>query len=282
MSSLVIGCGFLGEMVAQEWLDDRQNRPTFGTTRSAERARILEECGIRPVICDVLQMETLRALPQVDSVLYAVGFDRAARNTMRTLYVDGLRNVLDALPGPKRFVYVSSTSVYGQQDGSWVDEESPTQPVEEAGCIQLEAEGLLHSRLPDAVILRFAGLYGPDRLLRQKAVQAAEPLAGDPEKWLNLIHLFDGVEAVHAAVKRAQPGRIYNVADGYPGTRRQYYTELARMLGAPPPRFIDGDQSRNTAHRRIRNVRLRQELKVRLRFPSYEEGLSATIRWMRE
>src|SRR5438552_2269194 len=108
---------------------------------------------------------------------------------MREVHVDGLRHVLDTLPVPGRFVYVSSTGVYGQTDGSWVDESSPTEPAEEAGRVVLEAERLLRERLPAAVVLRFAGIYGPDRLLRGQAVRNGEPLVGDPEKWLNLIHV---------------------------------------------------------------------------------------------
>ena len=283
MANLVIGCGYLGEPVALEWLGDKR-RATVATTRDPKRAREVAALGLTPVVCDVLQPESLTELPAAQTVLYAVGFDRTARRSMREVYVDGLRNVLDRLPAGRRFIYVSSTSVYGQHDGAWVDEDSATEPIYEAGKVVLEAERLLRDRLPEAVILRFAGIYGPDRLLRQKAIEAGEPLAGDPLQWLNLIHLFDGVEAILAAEQRAQPGRIYNIADGYPCTRQQFFTEMARLLGAPPPRFVEGPAARpsGAANRRIRNLRMRQELGVHPRYPSFEEGLSATIRWMRE
>lgn len=286
MANLVIGCGYLGEPVALEWLGQRRKRQVFATTRSERHRREMINLELTPVVCDVTQPETLKALPKADTVLYAIGLDRAAGKSMREVYVDGLAAVLDHLPPPKRFIYVSSSSVYGQQDGSWVDEGCATEPHEESGKIVLEAEKLLRGRIPEAIILRFAGIYGPDRLLRQQAIEAGEPLAGDPEKWLNLIHLFDGVEAVMAAEKRGVPGKTYNVSDGNPCTRRQFFTELARQLKAPEPRFVPLESgarsSHDSGHRRISNERLRTVLGVYPRYPSYAEGLAATIRLMRE
>mgnify|MGYP002400673341 CR=1 FL=1 len=89
---------------------------------------------------------------------------------MRDVYVNGLGNVLAALPPCDRFLYVSSTSVYGQADGSVVDETSPTEPLGDSGRTVLEAERLLQALLPSAIGLRFAGIYGPGRLLRRQAV----------------------------------------------------------------------------------------------------------------
>jgi nucleoside-diphosphate-sugar epimerase len=283
LAHLVIGCGYVGEPVALEWASERGHE-TWATTRSPQRAAEMAASGLKPIICDVLQPPSLRELPQADTVLYAVGLDRSAGQSMRAVYVDGLGNVLDHLPRPRRLVYVSSTSVYGARDGSWVDENTPCTPLEDSGQVLLEAEGLLLHRWPDAVILRFAGIYGPERLLRRRAIEAGEPLPGDPEQWLNLIHLFDAVEAIMAAENRGQAGRVYNIADGYPCRRRQFFGEMARLLGAPAPQFVPGPSrpGREAGSRRIRNTRMRQELQVHPRFPSYEEGLSATIRWLRE
>ena len=163
---LVIGCGYLGRRVLPLWKDRR----VFALTRRAEGAAELTTLGAEPVLGDVLRPESLHALPTVDTVLYAVGFDRASGATMRQVYVDGLANVLAHLPTPRRFLYVSSSSVYGQSDGGWVDEASPTEPLEESGRIVLEAERTLHAALPDAVVLRFSGIYGPGRLLRRATI----------------------------------------------------------------------------------------------------------------
>src|SRR5579883_2832198 len=135
-SRLIIGCGYLGKRVAALW--QQQGHHVFATTRTH-----LQDPALTSIVCDVLQPASLAGLPAVETVLYAVGFDRASGSSMRAVYVEGLDNVLRHLPRPGRFIHISSSSVYGQSDGSWVDEASPTEPAEESGRIVLEAEELL-------------------------------------------------------------------------------------------------------------------------------------------
>lgn len=267
---LVIGCGYLGRVVADRWLKD--GRRVTALTRG--RADELKAAGIEPVVGDVLRPESLAALPTAATVLYAVGLDRAAGRPMREVYVEGLRNVLTALPRPGRFLYVSSTGVYGQTDGSEVDEASPTEPVEESGRVVLAAERLLRERLPAAAVLRFAGIYGPGRVLRRKQLLAGEPLVGDADKWLNLVHVADGASAVLAAEQRASAGDTLIVSDGTPATRREVYTETARLLGVEA-RFEPGPAGAEP-NRRLSNRRLRA-LGWSPRYPSYVEGLAASL-----
>ena len=280
MNRLIVGCGYLGRRVAKMWLCLGQH--VTALTRRPDSARQLQKAGLDAIIGDVLQPESLTSLPQADTVLHAVGLDRSSGASMRSVYVDGLANVLDRLPPPGKFIYISSSSVYGQTDGSWVDEDSPTAPQEEAGRIVLEAERLLQARLPEAIILRFGGIYGPGRLLRQRAIRAREPIVGDADKWLNLIHVADGARAVLAAEEHGQPGRICNVCDGQPVKRRDFYTELARCLGAPAPRFTAPPPDQPTpphekANRRIGNRRMLSELRVALTCPNHLEGLRRSV-----
>ena len=270
--ALVIGCGYLGRRVAAAW--QAGGRRVVALTRG--RAAELAAAGLEPVIGDVLDPASLRALPAASAVLYAVGLDRTAGRSMRDVYVTGLANVLEALPPCGRFLYVGSTSVYGQTDGSVVDETSATEPLGESGRVVLEAERLLKARVPSAVVLRFAGIYGPGRLLRRQAIlQGREPMAVDPDQWLNLIHVEDGVRAVLAAEANARPGETYLVADDTPVRRREFYTHLARLLGAPDPRF--GPQEVEEANRRVSNRKARDELGFAPAFPSYVEGLAASV-----
>jgi len=280
---LVIGCGYLGRRVAARWR--AAGLRVFAATRSRSHADEFQRSGLEPVPCDVLDPSSLCALPEAPDVAYCVGLDRTAGVDMRTVYVDGLANVLTALAGRRnatadggRFVYVSSTGVYAQSDGREVDESAATEPVAESGRVVLEAERLLHQRRPDAMILRFAGIYGPGRLIREKTVRAGEPLSGDPDQWLNLIHVEDGAAAVLAALERGRPGGVYNVCDDRPVRRRDFYTRMAEVLGAPPPRFAPpaGGSDADRVNRRTVNRRMREELAVVLRYPSYEEGLAAS------
>ena len=193
---------------------------------------------------------------------------------MREVYVDGLRHFLDRLDGRSfRFVYTSSTSVYGQDDGSWVTEEESTSPKTESGRVVLEAEGIARGR--GASVVRLAGLYGPDRIIRRAAILAGEPIAGDPAKRVNLVQIDDAASAVVAALDRGRPGRVYNVADDRPVERRELYERTARYLGAPAPRFVDAGSGE--ADRRIANRRMKEELGVNLAYPDVATGLPASV-----
>ncbi len=276
MRKLLIGCGYLGERVAKEWL--RQGDEVWALTRSTANAERFASFGLKPVIGDVLDPESLRKLPAAETVVYAVGFDRASQTSKRTVYVDGLSNVLQQVGAMcERFLYVSSTSVYGQDAGERVDESSPTTPTEESGCICRDAEAVVRQAKSDANVLRLAGIYGPGRLLaRVEQLRRGERLAGNPEAWLNLIHVDDAVRAVLAAETRGVPGATYLVCDDRPLRRREYYAELAKQAGATAPQFEElaaDSAERRRLNKRCVNQRLRDELRVELQFPTVIEGL---------
>ena len=199
---------------------------------------------------------------------------------MRDIYVDGLKNFFHHQTRSMQFdwdiTYASSTGVYGQVNGEDVDESAVTEPAEESGRVVLETERLVQGAWVDGPIriLRFAGIYGPGRVIRRQAIEAGGPIVGDADKWLNLIHVDDGVRAVLAAEARATPGEIYNVSDGEPVTRRDYYTELARVLGAPPARFIPGPNARGETHRRVSNAKAREQLGFVPHYRDYQAGLA--------
>jgi nucleoside-diphosphate-sugar epimerase len=140
----------------------------------------------------------------------------------------------------------------------------------------LEAEQLLRNLRPDAIILRFAGLYGPDRLLRKQPILKGEPLVGDADKWLNLVHVEDGADAVLTAETRATPGSTWTIADDTPTPRRAFYTLLAGLLGAPPATF-DPRPEPGAANRRVSNRRAKRELGWEPRYQSFREGLPAAV-----
>jgi len=270
--ALIVGCGYLGRRVAARWV--AAGRRVAALTRG--NAAALAALGVEPVVGDVLDPDSLRDLPAAATVLYAVGMDRGQGRSMREVYVDGLAHVLGTIPPPARFIYVSSTGVYGQTDGGPIDEASPTEPTEESGKIVLDAERLLRVKVPGAIVLRFAGIYGPNRLLRKQPLLKGEPLVGDAEKWLNLIHVEDGAAAVLAAEARGVADETYLVADDEPVRRRDFYTRLAELLGAPPARFEQRPET-GAANRRVLNRKARERLGWVPRFSSYREGLPAAI-----
>lgn len=283
MHALIIGCGYLGRRVAQRWI--AAGHSVTALTRSPDRVHELQRSGVAPVVGDVLAPRSLAALPECDVLLYAVGYDRAAGHDKRRLYVEGLRNVLAAV-GTRagRMIYISSSSVYGQDAGEWIDETSPTEPTTDGGRICLEAERVLAASafaVTDcAETLRLSGIYGPDRLLAKvDALRAGTPLAGSPEAWLNLIHVEDAADAVAAAAAHPAPESLYLVSDDRPVTRGEYYGELARLVGAPPPVFDATQSPRHGVglNKRCRNERLKQSLGMTWRYPTWRQGLAESL-----
>ena len=277
-SRLIIGCGYLGRRAARRWV--AQGDRVFALTRSESNAAELRELGVTPILGDVLDPSSLRSLPSTDTLLYAVGLDRNSGRSQREVYVDGLRSVLAELPASRpRIIYISSTSVYGQSAGEWVDEESECKPASPGGKVCLEAEELLRREAPSAQILRLAGIYGPGRLIaRIEQLRNGSPLSGNPQAWLNLVHVEDAVSAVIASDRRGLPGSTWLVSDDRPSHRREYYDLLAWLVGAPAPRFAEpespADQQLN---KRCRNRRLREALHVELRFPTIALGLPDAV-----
>jgi nucleoside-diphosphate-sugar epimerase len=287
MTTLIVGCGYLGERLGERLR--RQGERVVGTVRSPDRASAITALGIDPVVADVLAPESLGRLPEAEHMFYAVGFDRAAGSSMRRVYVDGLRNVLEKLPRTvTRVVYASSTGVYGQTDGEWVDEASPAVPQHESGRVCLEAEQLLRNwaastdRSVTAIVLRFAGLYGPGRMVRRSLLEREEPIPGDPQKFLNLIHIDDAAQAAVAALEAVRPEPLYVVTDDRPVTREEYYTRMAELLDAPAPRFAlaaanTPEAARDATNKRLSNRRIKSGLNLSLIYPDITTGLAAAL-----
>lgn len=250
-SRLVAGCGYLGLRASRAW--QSEGRVVTAITRSPDRGAEFTAAGLQPLLMDLSFPLETDSLPATDAVLWAVGMDRTSSVSRRQIWIDGLRWFIRNLPvAPGRFVYVSSTSVYGAADGQKIDEQSRANPTTEGGECCVQAEQLVHeecSRLfpsTRVVVLRMAGIYGPDRLLRRVAdLKSQTPLAGEPNQWLNLIHVDDAVRMVNyvSATDKAIPS-IINVVNTGSVTRQQYYSQLAELASAPAPVFGGNASSR--------------------------------------
>jgi len=246
---LIVGCGYLGGRVARRWSEAGSR--VLATTRRAERAGPLRSLGATPVIVDVTDpadrwhdLIATHGLPT--TVFWAVGFDRGSGTTHRDVHVDGLRRLLDAVAtaaGPAaaarpRLILSSSTGVWGEAAADVVDETTPPSPTRDAGAVLVEAERMLaaHPAGPGTA-LRFAGLYGPDRLPRIADLRAGRPIAADPDSWLNLVHVDDAATVVCLVADAARPRPLYVVSDGHPVRRRDWYGRLAAASGSPEPRW---------------------------------------------
>ncbi len=231
MSKLICGCGYVGQRVAARWLD--AGHSVYAITRNQQRARALQAAGLQAIVADITRPETLVGLPRVNTVLFAVGFDRQGGETIHQVYVEGLRAVLSALsPPPDRFIYISSTGVHGQCDGSWVDENSACNPARDGSKAHLQAEELLagHPTGVQHIVLRLAGIYGPGRVPRRRDLEREGPLPVS-DGFLNLIHVDDAAEVVLAAEELAATPSTFLVADGHPVTRRAVLSGTCEIIG---------------------------------------------------
>jgi len=279
---LIFGCGYLGSRAAALWR--KAGDTVYAVTRDADRAAEFRQQGWLPIVADVLDPPSLANLPVADTVLFAVARGRGSDMSIERLYVDGLRNVFAALPaGVGRVIYISSTGVYAQDDGSWVDESFPATPQRAGGIASLSAEQLLLAdpRGLRSIVLRMAGLYGPGRIPRRDDLLAGRPIADPGDGWLNLIHIEDAARVIVAAADTNVTG-VVNVSDGHPVLRREYQQEVARLLGAPPPKFVPASEGpssnpRRSGSKRISNRRMVEAIGVKLQYPSYREGLSSIV-----
>jgi nucleoside-diphosphate-sugar epimerase len=272
---LVVGCGYLGERVARRWAGDGAR--VLGVTRREARGRELATVGVDPIVADVTDAgatQWLEELPPLDTVFWAVGFDRAAGRTHRDVHVGGLGRLLDALARGAaagirpRVILSSSTGVWGDEAGDEVDEGTPPNPSREAGAVLVEAEQLLRSHpAGPGVALRFAGLYGPGRMPRLDDLRAGRPLAADPDTWLNLIHVDDAARIVCAVAAAPAPQPLYVVSDGRPVLRRDWYGRLAAVTGSPVPTWDPSAPRIRGADKRVNPALLFRDLGITLDHP---------------
>lgn len=275
-NALIFGCGYLGFPVALSLLREGWRVSTL--TRSESRARELATWGIEALVGDWTSPHLPRSFPPVSRVLVAVGHDSATGKSRHQTYVEGLQRVLPRVNPESDWIYISSTGVYHQGGGVWVDETSSTRPQSEGGRALLAAEQLLwRARRGGAgktVVLRMAGLYGPGRVPRLREMKAGEPFAATPG-YLNLIHQTDAVAAIMAAWACGSPRETYVIADGVPVERADFYREVARRAGMREVRFVAGTGGRSEGSKRVWPARMRRDLLRTLAMPSFREGLGA-------
>ena len=286
MRVLIVGCGYVGLPLGAELV--RLGHEVYGLRRNVASENELKVAGITPLIADITKPETLATLPrEFDWVVNCVAAGGGV-DDYRQVYLQGTRNLIEWLgPNPpKRFVYTSSTSVYGQTDGSQVKESSPTEPLVETAKILVETEKLLlaaarEKKFP-AVILRVAGIYGPDRghWFKQFLKNEAR-MAGDGSRFLNMIHRDDLIGCIIAALKSGRPGEVYNAADDEPVNQLHFFQWLAQSLDKPlppsEPENPDENRKRGVTNKRVSNRRLKMELGYQFKYPNFRKGYTAEL-----
>jgi nucleoside-diphosphate-sugar epimerase len=283
--AVIVGCGYVGRRLAERLL--AMGLWVAGTTRNEFRAAELRRLGVEPVVGRLDDRETLRRLDELGPhlLVYLVPPQTGGPDPLEAVLASTARAPLEA------FVYASSTSVYGDRGGRWVDESALVQPAHASARARHAGEravaGATWTYQTPARICRIGGVYGPGRTLRRRLEAGGCVLVRGRDPWVNRIHVDDLVEGLVAAWRRGGDGRVYNLVDDEPHRASEFVRLAAELHGAAEPVWLDADEAarrlgggalgRRLESRRVRNRRLREELGVRLRYPSFREGLPAAV-----
>ena len=267
MGLTIVGCGYLGEVVARQLQPRRPTLQLTLTTTVIERHAELTALADQLLLCEATDpAQLLAALQQTHTALFCFaprGNRQVNADGYRQTFVDSfrcLRSLLTELPHLRQIIYTGSCSVYGDANGDWIDESTAPAAGTEHGAVLLESEGLL-SDMEDGkrrvCILRLAALYGPGRELddRLKGL-AGKERTGDGRSFSNWIHVHDAAGAVIAAMDGAWSG-IVNVVNDEPIRVRDLVERSLKRQQLDPVRWSGGLAPVSGNGRRIRNDRLK-------------------------
>ncbi|MBI2073137.1 MAG: NAD-dependent epimerase/dehydratase family protein [Gemmatimonadetes bacterium] len=282
-TAVLVGAGYLGRRLGRRLLGE--GYAVRGMTRSPEHARELMALGVVPLLGDVTCPETLPpALEGATHVFHLLGAMRGEEAALRLLHVEGTGHVLAALPpGLSRYVYVSSTAVYGQTEGEWVDETAVCEPTSLIGRLRCEAEALIlkahREREVPAVILRSGSIYRPGSPVNAQIREGRYRVSTDPSKWMNHIYIEDFLGGLLVAAERGRAGEIYNLVDDEPHPGGTYFVALAEAMGvpAPPVTFTPPEEGCGAlvreSNKRCANRKLKTQCGWSPAFPTCRDGI---------
>lgn len=269
---LSLGHGYSARALARRLIP--QGWTVIGTTRDPAKARELAEEGVEPMLWPG---DLGPALTRATHLLSSIAPDAAGDPA---LAAHGPAIAASSLGWVG---YLSTTGVYGDHQGGWVDETTPLTPGTERGRQRVAAEAAWSALGLPLHIFRLAGIYGPGRGPFEKVRNGTARLIIKPGQWFSRIHVDDIAQVLEASIRQPAPGRAYNVCDNDPAPPEDVLTYAADLLHLPPPPAIPYAEAEMTPlqrsfyaeSKRVANDRIRQELGVRLLYPTYREGLAA-------
>jgi nucleoside-diphosphate-sugar epimerase len=275
---LIVGCGDIGLRIVARV--HRRFR-VFALTSSPARVTELRAAGTVPIVGNLDQRTTLLRLHGLaPRLIHLAPPPNAGPGDPRT------RHLLAALAKPKRAVYISTSGVYGDRGGAWVDETTPLAPANERAWRRVAAEQAM--RAAGAALLRVPGIYAHDRLPLERLRAGAPALAPADDVFTNHIHADDLARITVAALHRGRRGRTYNAVDDSHLKMGDYFDQVADAFALPRPPRLPRAQLKAAVSammysfmaesRRLRGDRLRRELRVTLRWPTVAATLAAMAR----
>lgn len=283
---LIIGCGDTGRRLAK--LYRAEGREVAGVVRSAASTEALKALGVTPIRTD-LDADDLPNLPSKHALLFyfAPPVD-VGKDDVR---IERLLEHLELTGLPARLLYMSTTGVYGDCQGRWIDESEPLKPATYRAQRRIAAEEAVQrwcgARGIPWVILRVPAIYGPGRLLTERLKSGMPTVRPEECSYTNRIHSHDLTRVCLAAMEQAPASTVYNASDGKPSTITDYLFQLAELTGMPKPPLISMHDAERILSpsimsflkesKRIRNDKLLADLKFTLRYPDLRSGLAASL-----
>jgi nucleoside-diphosphate-sugar epimerase len=253
-----------------------------GTTRSGDKAAAIRETGVTPLVWPPDSDDIAQALDKATHLLISPG-PTASGDPVLNMLADHITRIAPRL---EWVGYLSTTAVYGDHGGAWVDETTPPTPASERGQWRADAEAAW-AAIPGLPlhIFRLAGIYGPGRGPFAKVRAGTARRIVKPGQVFSRIHVADIAQILAASIAQPNPGAIYNVCDDDPAPPQNVIAHAADLLGLPvPPEipFVSADmtpmaRSFYGENKRVRNDRIKDELGIRLIYPGYREGLQAMV-----
>ena len=275
---LSIGHGFSARALAARLVP--QGWRIVGTTRSPDKSDAIADTGVEPVVWPGADLGALIA--QFPNVLVSAGPDSAGDPVLNAVE----DAVTRAAPDLRWVGYLSTTGVYGDHDGDWVDEDTPLTPSTKRGRARVAAEARWQA-IPDLPlhIFRLAGIYGPGRGPFAKVRAGTARRIIKEGQVFSRIHVEDIAQALELSVQRPDPGTVYNLCDDDPAPPQDVIAHAAELLGLPVPPAIPFDQADMTPmarsfyaeSKKVRNDRIKQALGWAPQFPTYRAGLAALL-----
>ena len=279
---LILGCGYVGEKLATACLA-QEGMQVFATTRDQGRARTLQKIGVETYVVASPANLPENLLASVDAVVDSIPLSRDEQG-MYASQLQWLSEIVDSCSNLKWAAYLSTTGVYGDAEGAWVNESWSCKPTSARGTERLLAEqAWLQSSLP-AEVFRLAGIYGPERnIFRRLKAGSYKAVGWNPPHYSSRIHVDDIVAALMAAMQKPRSGRVLNVADDMPLPHAEYVCEVAKMIGAPEPLILTEQQGKIELsasvlsffqdNKRVCNRLLHKELLPQLKYPDFRCAL---------
>jgi nucleoside-diphosphate-sugar epimerase len=250
----------------------------LGTTRSSDKAAAMISAGVEPLDwTDRAAVDA--AIAAADALLVSLP-PEAGGDPVLARHESALGKARPAWVG-----YLSTTGVYGDRKGGWVDEDDTLRPVSERGRRRVAAEAAWHESGLPVHAFRLAGIYGPGRSAFDRLREGSAQRVVKPGQVFSRVHVGDVARVVAASLDRRNPGRVYNVADDLPAAPEEVIEFAAGLLGLPVPPAVAFEAAGLSPmaasfwveSKRVSNRRIRDELGVELAYPDYRVGLAAIL-----